>query len=205
MRCVSRIALGGLLAVFAMHTAAAQDEPIAFDQVYQLVAGNQLRAAVHMMSVVSVDFRKELGRCHDEQIGGRMMQTEPKIDALGAKMAAGGVTSAGVLAKDFGEFDHLLAEHHQQLAAEAWSRQRTGTMPAIARDLGLAAQYLARAGRWHKQPLSADAQKAVDNAIAVAKRLAADPGNPPSDTKAAIDALGTLVRRPAQAPAGGSE
>lgn len=87
------------------------------------------------MQVVSVEFRKELGRCHDEDIGGRMMQTEPRIDALGSKIANGGITSTVALAKEFAECDRLLAEHHHQLAAEGLTRPRASKMPAVARDL----------------------------------------------------------------------
>jgi hypothetical protein len=153
---------------------------------------------VQMMGLVSAGFRQELGRCHDEAIGGRMMQTEPKIDALGVKLASGGVTSADVLEKEFAEFDHLLAEHHQQLAAEGWAKPRFNKMETVARDLGHAAQYLARVGRWTKQPLTGEALKAVDDALAVAKRLAADPASPPPETQTVIDALGRMVRRPAR-------
>jgi hypothetical protein len=196
MRTAFRIAFVGLLAAVAAQPVAAQDELIGFDQVYQLFSGKQPRAAVQMMGVVSAGFRQELGRCHDEAIGGRMMQTEPKIDALGVKLAAGGVTSADVLEKEFAEYDHLLAEHHQQLAAEGWAKPRFNKMETVARDLAHAAHYLVRAGHWTKQPLTGEAQKAVDDALAVAKRLAADPGSPPPETQAVIDALGRMVKRP---------
>lgn len=195
MRNVFRISLGMLLAVIAARPASAQNDPIGLDQVYQLFTKGQERAAARALSAVSVDFRKEMGRCHDEDIGGRMIKAEPTFDALARKLASGAVLSAGVLAKEFAGYDRLLAEHHQQLAAEGWAKPRFTTMEAVARDLSLSAQYLARAGRWEKQPLSGDAQKAVDDAIAVAKRLSADPANKPPETPSVIDALGPLVKQ----------
>jgi hypothetical protein len=204
MRTMFRAMLGVLFAAVAAQPVAAQDELIGFDKVHQLVAGKQARAAAYAMREVSVDFRKELGRCHDEAIGGRMMQTEPKLDALGAKLGNGAVTSVAALEKEFSEFDHLLAEHHQQLAAEGWSKPRFAKMENVARDIGLAAQYLVRAGRWVKQPIDAESQKTVNDALAVAKKLAAEPGNPPAETAAVIDALGQAVKRPTRVALGGS-
>ncbi|MBI3567970.1 MAG: hypothetical protein HY084_07200 [Gemmatimonadetes bacterium] len=200
---MSGIALGLALVAVTVRPVAAQNEMIGFDKVHELLAGKQTRAAAYAMQEVSVDFRKELGRCHDEAIGGRMMQTEPRIDGLGAKIASGAV-SAAALDKEFGEIDHLLAEHHQQLAAEGFSRPRFTKMETVARDVSLAAQYLARSSRWVKQPLASDMQKAVDDALAIAKQLAADPGNPPVETPAVIDALGVAVKRPMRVAQGGS-
>jgi len=202
MRTLSRITMGVLAVMLAACTASAQDELIGLEKVHQLVVAKQMRPAARALSEVSVEFRRELGRCHDEAIGGRMMQTEPKFDALGAKLAAGTVTTVGAVEKEFAEYDHLLAEHHQQLAADGWARPRFTKMETVAKDVGLAARYLERAARWEKQPLTAEAQKAVDDALALAKQLGAEPTNPPATSAAVIDALGQAVKRPTRVAQG---
>lgn len=204
MRAGFGMIIGTLLAAVAARPVAAQDEPIGFERVRQLFVSKQAHAAARALSEVSVDFRKQLGRCHDEAIGGQMMQTEPKFDALAAKINSGSVTSVATLDREFAGIDHLLAEHHQQLAADGWSKPRFTKMETVAQDLELAARYLARAGSWVNQPLGADAQKAVDDALVVAKKLAAEPGSPPPNTPAVIDALGQAVRRPMHVAQGGS-
>lgn len=204
MRSGLRLAVGLILMAVASRPVAAQDEPIGLDKVYQLFVSKQAHAAARAMSEVSLDFRRQLGRCHDEVIGGQMMETEPKFDALAAKINSGALTSVATLEKEFAGIDHLLAEHHQQLAADGWSKPRFTKMETVAQDIALAAKYLARAGRWVKQPLAGDAQKAVDDALAVAKQLAAEPGNPPVNTAAVIDALGEAVKRPMHVAQGGS-
>ncbi|MCX5768612.1 MAG: hypothetical protein NTZ43_15440 [Gemmatimonadetes bacterium] len=202
MRTVSRIALGVLLAAVATRPVGAQADLIGTDHVFQLFTSKQARLASREMGAVSLDFRKELGRCKDEVIGGRMMQTEPKIDALGAKLAAATPPSAASLEKEFAEYDHLLAEHHHQLAANGWAKPRFTKMERVAEDIDRAAQYVARAARWEKQKLSAESQKAVDDALAVAKKLGADPANPPAETAAVIEALGAVVKKSSGAAPG---
>ncbi len=202
MRTVSRIALGVLLAAVATRPVGAQADLIGTDHVFQLFTSKQARLAAREMGTVSLDFRKELGRCKDEVIGGRMMQTEPKIDALGAKLASATPPSAAALEKEFAEYDHLLAEHHQQLATDGWSKPRFTKMERVAQDIERAAEYVVRAAQWEKQKLSAESQKVVDDALAVAKKLGADPTNPPAETAGVIEALGAVVKKGARATSG---
>lgn len=204
MRAGFRVVAGLILVVAAVQPLAAQDELIGLDKVHQLFVSKQAHAAARAMSEVSVEFRKQLGRCHDEAIGGRMMETEPKFDALGAKINSGALTSVATLDREFADIDHLLAEHHQQLAADGWSKPRFTKMETVAQDIALSAKYLVRAGSWVKQPLAGDTQKAIDDALVVAKQLAAEPGSPPVNTRAVIDALGQAVKRPIHVAQGGS-
>jgi len=50
--------------------------------------------------------------------------------------------------------------------------------------------------------LTAEAQKAVDDALALAKQLGAEPTNPPATSAAVIDALGQAVKRPTRVAQG---
>lgn len=186
-------ALVGLAALAA--PAAAQTELIALDKVHQLLASNQSRLAARELNAVSVEFRNEIGRCRDEKIGAKLMELEPKVDALRNRLVAGTV-GVKELEREFVVIDRLLAENHQQLAAGGWDLRRFGRLEGVARELSLTARYVQRAAKWSGTPLSAEAEKAVTDALAVSERLAASPANPPGETGAVIEALGKVVKAP---------
>lgn len=197
MRFSSRIAIALCCAVLAASTASAQTDLIALDKVHQLFTSNQARAAARELSLVSVEFRNEIGRCRDESIGARLMELEPKVDALASRIGNGAVTSAGELEREFVVVDRLLAANHQKLASSGWILRRFGKVEVVASDLSLAARYLVRSAKWTQQPLAADVQKAVDDALALAARLTKDPANPPAETPVVIEALGRALNPPA--------
>lgn len=197
MRPWSRVALALSCAVLANSAASAQTDLIALDKVHQLYTSNQARAAARQLSEVSVEFRNEIGRCRDESIGARLMELEPRVDALASRLGNGAVTNVAELDREFVVIDRLLAANHQRLAASGWSLRRFGKVEVVGNDLSLAARYLARAGKWTQQPLSADVQKAVDDALALSAKLIGDPANPPAETPAVIEALGKALTPPA--------
>jgi hypothetical protein len=194
MRPWSRVALVVLCAGAASSSLSAQPELIGLEKVHQLFTAGQARAASRELSLVSVEFRNEIGRCKDESIGARLMELEPKVDALAKGINSGAVTSAAMLEKEFAVIDQLLAENHQQLASGAWALRRFGRLEGVAADLGVAARYATRAGRWAHKPLNAELQKAIDDALAVSAKITADPANPPAETNAVIDALGKALK-----------
>lgn len=197
MRPWSRAALALSCAVLASTAASAQTDLIALDKVHQLFTSNQARAAARQLSEVSVEFRNEIGRCRDETIGARLMELEPRVDALASRLGNGAVTNVAELDREFVVIDRLLAANHQRLAASGWSLRRFGKVEVVGSDLSLAARYLARASKWTQQPLSAEVQKAVDDALALSAKLIADPANPPAETPVVIEALGKALGPPA--------
>jgi hypothetical protein len=196
MRPASRIAIALCCAALTAGTARAQTDLIGLDKVHQLFTAGQARAAGRELGSVSVEFRNEIGRCRDETIGARLMELEPKVDALASRIGNGAVTSVDELEREFVVVDRLLAANHQKLASSGWILRRFGKIEVVASDLSLAARYLVRASRWEKQPLSAEVQKAVDDALALATKLLANPANPPGETPVVIDALGKALNPP---------
>jgi hypothetical protein len=190
----SRFALAACAVAAFSTPAIAQTELIALDKVHQLFTTNQMRLASRELSLVSVEFRNEIGRCRDESLGARLMALEPKFDALAKAINAGTLTSVATLEQEFVVIDRALAENHVQLAASGWSLRRFGRLEGVARDLEVAAQYAARAARWAKQPMGAELQKAVDDALAAAKRQAADPTKPADGTGDVIEALAKALK-----------
>lgn len=193
MRPWSRVALILAGAAAAAVPVRAQTELVGLDKVHQLFTANQARAAARELSLVSIAFRGEIGRCKDEDIGARLMELEPRIDALAARIGAGTVTAAA-LEQEFLVMDRLLAANHQQLASTAWGLRRFGRVPDVATELTAAVSYLERTARWSHQPLDAEAQQAAAAARATAERILADPANPPADTPAVIEALGKVLK-----------
>lgn len=194
MRPSTRLALAALIAGLAAPSAAAQPDLVGLEKVHQLFTSGQARLAARELSAVSVAFRGEIGRCRDESLGAKLMEVEPRIDALVKGMNAGTLTSVAALEQEFVVIDQLLAQNHQQLAATQWGLRRFGGLDIVAKDLALAADYVTRAAQWAHTPLSAPLQKAVNDARTAAARLAADPANPPTDTGAMIEALGKAMK-----------
>lgn len=196
MRPWSGVALALSCAVLVASTAAAQTDLIALDKVHHLFTSDQARAAARELSLVSVEFRNEIGRCRDESIGARLMELEPRVDALASRLGNGAVTNVAELEREFVVIDRLLAANHQRLAASGWSLRRFGKVEVVGSDLSLTARYLVRANSWTQQPLTPDLQKAVDDALALSAKLIANPANPPAETPAVIEALGKAMNPP---------
>ncbi len=194
MRAWTRTALALLSLGAVTSGAAAQEDLVGLDKAHQLLAEGQARAAARQLATVSAEFRGEIGRCRDQAIGAKLMELEPRIDALLARINAGTLTSAADLAPDFLAIDRLLAANHHQLAAQGWSVRRFGRVEVVAKDLALAARYAERAGRWSTDPMPAASRAVIADALAMAARLAADPANPPAEAGPVIEALGRLVR-----------
>jgi hypothetical protein len=194
MRTATRLVLA-LLALSAATTPVwSQVELVGLEKVHRLYTTDQRRAAAYELNLVSVEFRNEIGRCRDEKIGARMIDLEPRIDALISRLNAGTIGSAATLEREFVVIDRLLAENHQQLAASGWGTRRAGSVRGVAADLSLSARYVIRAAGWTREPLPAEVQKAVDDALALATRLSANPENPPPETGAVIEALGKAIK-----------
>jgi hypothetical protein len=174
--------------------AVAQVDLIPLDRVSQLYAEGQPREAARALGAVSAEFRQEIGRCKDPDIGAKLMELEPRIDALVSRLGNGRVTNARELNQEFAVFDQLLAENHLQLAELGWNTRRSGDMAAVGRDLDLAARYAERSARWARRPLDASARAAIDGARAIASRLIATPTQAPSETERSIAALATVVK-----------
>lgn len=194
MRPSTRLALALLGLGLAAPAAAAQPDLVGLEKVHQLFTAGQTRLAARELSVVSVAFRGEIGRCRDESLGAKLMEVEPRIDALVKGLNTGTLTSAATLEQEFVVIDQLLAQNHQQLAATGWGLRRFGGLEGVAKDLARAAGYVKRAAAWAHTPLSAPMQKAVDDALAISDKVAADPANPPSETGAVIEALGKAMK-----------
>jgi Family of unknown function (DUF6319) len=194
MRPSTRLALAAVIAGLAASSAAAQPDLVGLEKVHQLFTSGQARLAARELSVVSVAFRGEIGRCRDESLGAKLMEVEPRIDALVKGLNTGTLTSAAALEQEFVVIDQLLAQNHQQLAATQWGLRRFGGLDIVAKDLALAAGYVTRASRWAHTPLSGPMQKVVNDARAAAEKLAADPANPAADTGAMIEALGKAMK-----------
>lgn len=194
MRPSTRLALAALITGLAAPPASAQPDLVGLEKVHQLFTTGQARLAARELSAVSVAFRGEIGRCRDESLGAKLMEVEPRIDALVKGMNTGTLTSVAALEQEFVVIDQLLAQNHQQLAATQWGLRRFGGVDIVAKDLALAAGYVTRAAQWAHTPLSAPLQKAVNDARGAAARLAADPANPPTDTGAMIEALGKAMK-----------
>ncbi len=194
MRPSARLALVVLGVGLAAPSAAAQPDLVGLEKVHQLFTSGQARLAARELSAVSVAFRGEIGRCRDESLGAKLMEAEPRIDGLVKGLNTGTLTSTAVLEQEFVVIDRLLAQNHQQLAATQWGLRRFGGVDIVAKDLALAARYVVRAARWANTPLPAPLQQAVNDALATADRVAAEPANPPSDTGAVIEALGKAMK-----------
>lgn len=194
MRSSSRIALVLLSLAATAGTASAQVELIGFERVHQLFSAKDTRAAARELRQVSVEFRNEIGRCRDEALGARLMELEPKFDLLAGRITAGTLTTASTLEEEFAVIDRLLALNHQQLAATAWTFRRFGRIEGVGADLAVSARYVVRAARWAHQPLDDPMQKLVNEALAIAERIKADPTNPPAETGAVIEALGKALK-----------
>lgn len=193
MRHWSRFALALVCAAALAPAARAQSGLIGLDKAYQLLNTNQPRLAARELGMVSADFRSEIGRCRDEAIGARLMELEPRIDALATRINAGTLTSASALAHEFVGIDHALAESHHQLAEQAWRIRRVVRADAVAHELTLAARYYERSRKW-SGAVTPEVQQLVTDALAMAKRIEADPANPPAETGAVIEALGKALK-----------
>jgi hypothetical protein len=193
MRHWSRFALALVATAAFAPVASAQNGLIGLDKAHQLLSSNQPRLAARELGVVSADFRTEIGRCRDGEIGARLMELEPKIDALATRINSGALTSAAALAKEFVAIDHALAESHHQLAAQGWMIRRVARVDAVAHDLVLAARYYERSMKW-SGPIAPEQQALVDDALAMAQRLEANPANPPAEAGAVIEALGKALK-----------
>lgn len=193
MRHWSRFALALVCAAALAPAARAQSGLIGLDKAYQLLNTNQPRLAARELGMVSADFRSEIGRCRDEAIGARLMELEPRIDALATRINAGTLTSASALAHEFVGIDHALAESHHQLAEQAWRIRRVVRADAVAHELTLAARYYERSQKW-SGAVTPEVQQLVTDALAMAKRIEADPANPPAETGAVIEALGKALK-----------
>lgn len=196
MRHWSRFALALVASAAFTPAADAQNGLIGLEKAHQLLVSNQPRLAARELGIVSADFRTEIGRCRDEAIGARLMELEPKIDALAARVNAGTLTSPSALAQEFVAIDQALAQSHHQLAAQGWTIRRVVRVDGVANDLTLAARYYERSLKWSGAPLAPEARQLVDDALAMAKRLEANPANPPAEAGAVIDALGKALKGP---------
>jgi hypothetical protein len=194
MRPWTRVAFAVATAAVAATPLSAQVELIGFERVHQLFNAKDNRAAARELRQVSVEFRNEIGRCRDETLGARLMELEPKFDVLAGRITAGTLTTASTLEEEFAVIDRLLALNHQQLAATAWGFRRFGRLEGVAADLAVSARYIVRAGRWSHEPLAEPMQKLVNDALAIAERIKADPANPPAETGAVIEALGKALK-----------
>lgn len=182
------------LLVAATQPALAQVELVALDRVHRLYLDGQPRQAARALSGVAVEFRQEIGRCKDESIGARLIELEPRLDALAAQLGAGKVSGVSTLTAEFAVVDRLLAENHLQLAELGWSLRRFGNLDGVGRDLDLAARYVARAARWEGVTLDAAALSTLEQARSAAERLLQTPDRPPADTERAILALSGLIK-----------
>lgn len=141
-------ALAALALAAAPASARAQDDLIALDRVRQLYMDGRPREAARALAEVSAAFRQEIGRCKDPDIGAKLMDLEPRIDALISRLGNGRVASERELVREFAAFDHALAENHLQIAELGWSQRRNGRLDAVGKDLDLAARYEERSARW---------------------------------------------------------
>jgi hypothetical protein len=173
---------------------AAQSELVALDRVHTLYVNGQSRPAAAALAAVSAEFRQEIGRCKDPEIGAKLVEIEPRMDALIARLRSGDVASASVLTSEFAVFDQLLAANHVQLAELGWSLRRFGRLDAVGKDLDLAVRYLERSARWSERSLDAAAREAMTAARMVAASLVEKPDQPPPGAERAIAALASLVR-----------
>jgi hypothetical protein len=184
-----------LAALTAPAPAYAQTELIPLDRVRQLYVAGEPRDAARTLGAVSAEFRQEIGRCKDPEIGAKLIELEPRIDALVSRLGNGRVANERELTEEFAVIDQLLAENHLQLAELGWSLRRFGNVDAMGRDLDLAARYAERSARWAHRPLDAEARSAIDAARATAARIIATPAQPPADTERSLEALSTVVKR----------
>lgn len=174
--------------------AAAQTELVALDRVHRLYLDGQSREAARALNVVAVEFRQEIGRCQDESIGARLIELEPRLDALTAQLGAGKVRSVATLSAEFAVVDRLLAENHLQLAELGWGLRRFGNLDGVGRDLDLAVRYVERGARWEGARLDAAAQATLAQARSAAEQLLKTPDRPPADAERAIVALAELIK-----------
>lgn len=193
MRRWSRIALILACTAAAAPAARAQNGLIGLEKAHQLLSSNQPRLAARELGIVSADFRSEIGRCRDEAIGARLMELEPRIDALAMRINTGQLTSAAALAHEFVGIDHALAESHHQLATQGWAIRRVVRADAVAHELTLTARYFERSLKWAGDVPPA-MRTLLDDALALAKRIEADPANPPAETGALLEALGKALK-----------
>lgn len=173
---------------------AAQADLVAFDRVHTLYRNGQPRQAAAALGAVSAEFRLEIGRCKDPDIGAKLVEIEPRIDLLVRRLQADQVANAAVLTSEFAVYDRLLAENHVQLSEFGWGLRRFGNLDGVGRDLDLAARYVERRARWSGRSLDAASREAIAGARATAAALIASPDRPPADTEQRIKALAGLVR-----------
>ena len=183
-------------AVVLPASAIAQTELIPLERVRQLYASGQPRDAARALGTVSAEFRQEIGRCRDPEIGAKLMELEPRIDALVARLGNGRVENERELTSEFAVIDQHLAENHLQLAELGWSLRRFGNVDAVGRDLDLAARYAERSARWGQRSLDANARATIVAARATAAKIIATPEQPPSDTERSLSALARLIKEP---------
>lgn len=186
------LALAALLVPAA--SLEAQVDLVALDRVHTLYTNGQVRPAAAALAAVSAEFRQEIGRCKDPEIGAKLVELEPRIDALVQRLRNDAVPNVAALTSEFVVFDRLLAENHAQLAELGWSLRRFGNLDAVGRDLDLAARYVARSARWSGQPLDDASREIVTAARKAAAALIESPDQPPADAERAIAGLATLVR-----------
>ncbi len=194
-RTLVRLSLFAVTAL-AAPIAQAQQQPelIPLDRVYQFYQEGQPRSAARSLAEVSGDFRQEIGRCKDPVLGEKLMELEPRMDALIRRLAAGSVANASALSSEFAVFDQLLAENHLQLVEYGWNLRRNARLEDVGRDLELTARYLERSARWRGRPLDPSARETIASARTTASALIATPNQPPADAERSITALATLVR-----------
>lgn len=187
-------ALAALALAAAPAALRAQDELIALDRVRQLYLDGQPRDAARTLAEISAAFRQEIGRCKDPNIGAKLIDLEPRIDALISRLGNGRVASERELVSEFVAVDHALAENHLQLAELGWSQRRNGRLDAVGKDLDLAARYAERSAQWLQRTLDPAARGTIDAARATAQRLIATPTEPPADAERSLVALAALVK-----------
>lgn len=183
------------LATFALPTPSlAQTDLVALDRVHELYVSGRSREAAMALAGVSAAFRQEIGRCKDPEIGAKLLDLEPRIDALVSRLGNGRVTNAQELTQEFVLFDRALAENHLQLAELGWSQRRNGRLDAVGRDLDLAVRYAERSVRWTQRAPDAGTRAALDAARGTAAQLIATPAQPPVDAERSLAALATVVK-----------
>lgn len=187
-------ALTALALSAAPSAARAQDDLIALDRVRQLYVDGLPREAARALAEVSAAFRQEIGRCKDPDIGAKLMDLEPRIDALISRLGNRRVANERELTQEFAAFDQALAENHLQLAELGWSQRRNGRLDAVGKDLDLAARYAERSAHWAQRSLEPSARGAIDAARAAAQQMIATPSQPPADAERSLAALGALVK-----------
>ena len=174
--------------------ANAQANLVPLDRVRQLYAEGQSRRAAQALGEISAEFRQEIGRCKDPEIGAKLIDFEPRIDALIARLGTGSVSTERVLTSEFAVFDQLLAENHLQLAELGWGQRRNGRLDAVGRDLDLAVRYAERSARWAGRAIDPQTRATMDAARMTAAQMIDAPAQTPPDAERHLVALAAVVR-----------